>query len=220
MRKIPIETGEHYHVFNRGVDKRQIFFDKRDIERFLLSIKSFNSVKTIGSIHESRYGKPRLGDLVSKNEKLIEIVSYCILPNHFHFILKQVSEKGIEKFMHRLSLGYSMFFNKKYKRTGSLFQGTYKAHHVASNEYLLHLSAYVNLNGFVHKKWGGDLSFVRSSWKEFMGGTSEDISEKSIILSQFSSTDEYRQFATETLNNVRDRRGLDEIVSLDENLET
>jgi len=77
---------------------------------------------------------------------LVEIIVYCLNPNHYHIILRQVSEGGVSKFMLKLSSGYSSYFNKKNKRSGSLFQGRFKAVHIDSNEYLLYLSAYVNKN--------------------------------------------------------------------------
>lgn len=77
---------------------------------------------------------------------MVKFIAYCINPNHYHFILQQVSEKGIEKFMQRLGMGYAKYFNNRRKRSGTLFQGKFKARHIDSNEYLLHVSSYVNLN--------------------------------------------------------------------------
>src|SRR3989344_4144559 len=115
MRKVQLVEGEYYHVFNRGVDKRTIFQDARDFERFLLSVIDFNSIEPIGSIYEYSFQKKsQLGNLVSKSKKkqkkpLVELVAYCLNKNHYHFIFKQVSERGIEKLMHRLGLGIKDF---------------------------------------------------------------------------------------------------------------
>jgi putative transposase len=151
-------------VFNRGVDKRKIFLDQQDLERFFQSMKEFNTLEPIGSIYENSFRKnSKLGDPISKFPKLVDFICYCLNPNHYHFILKQNIDNGIEKFMHRLGIGYTMFFNKENERSGALFQGRYKAIHIDSNEYLLHLSAYVNLNERIHEL--GD-SISKSSWKQ------------------------------------------------------
>src|SRR3989344_7211266 len=144
MRKIEFVESEFYHVYNRGNNKRVIFNKPFDLDRFLTSIEYFNNVESIGSIYEeSLFRDKKLGGSTSKlglgSEKLVDIVAYCLNPNHFHFILKQLSVDGIQKFMHRLGTGYTMYFNEKYKNSGSLFQGRYQAIHVNSNEYLLHL---------------------------------------------------------------------------------
>lgn len=220
MRNIIIALGEYYHIFNRGVDKRDIFGDIHDLERFMQSIREFNTVTPIGSIYENKFQKPQLGDSVSKLQPLVEFISYCILPNHYHFILKQIHEKGIEKFIHRFALGYSMYFNKKYKRSGVLFQGAYKALHIDTNEYLLHASAYVTFNDIVHKKWSSNSLFIRSSWPEYVEKKIDAITKNGIILEQFNSVSEYKEFALDVVNNVRDQRKLDNIYSLDSNLET
>ncbi|OGF78831.1 hypothetical protein A3A15_00390 [Candidatus Giovannonibacteria bacterium RIFCSPLOWO2_01_FULL_43_60] len=196
MRKTQLAKGEFYHIYNRGVDKRDILLDFYDISRFIQSMEEFNSVEPIGSIYEKTFLKSSQVD--NSNSKLVDIVCYCLNSNHYHFILKQISEKGVEKFMHRLSTGYTRYFNDKYKRNGALFQGTYKAIHIDSNEYLLHLSAYVNLNNHVHKL-GGLAS--KSSWEEYLGNKS-GFCGKEIILQQFQDTSDYERFAQESLKEI------------------
>jgi len=153
MRKIDFTTHEYYHIYNRGVDGRVIFPVPQDIKRFYQSLIEFNTLLPIGSIYENTFRKDgHARDMLDPpQDRLVNFICYCLNPNHFHLILEQVSERGIEKFMHRLGVGYSKYFNQKYKRVGSLFQGTFKAIHVSSNEYLLHLSAYINLNNKIHK---------------------------------------------------------------------
>lgn len=212
MRKIRLSNDEYYHVFNRGVDKRSIFFGNDDYSRFLQSMKEFNTIEPIGSIYENSFknlSENQLGDSVSKldkEEKLVEFVSYCLNPNHYHFILKQVVDKGIEKFMHRLGVGYSMFFNRKYDRSGSLFQGKFKASHIDSNEYLLHLSVYVNFNDKIHKL--GD-RVSKSSWSEYMEDVKyvkDSFCKKDIILGQFKDIKEFKNFAESSLKDIKDRK--------------
>lgn len=206
MRKLQFIEGEFYHIYNRGVDKRDIYADKYDFQRFLQSMEEFNVAEPIGSIYENSFRKKKLeklGHRVTKKEKLVNIVCYCLNPNHYHFILEQVANNGISLFMHKLGMGYSRYFNEKYKRSGSLFQGTYKAIHIQSNSYLLYLSAYINLNNRVHRL--GDL-VSKSSWGEYIGEEKSDFCKKDMILGQYDSREEYKEFAGEALGGILERR--------------
>lgn len=205
MRKIIFANNEHYHIFNRGVDKREIFSDLKDLNRFFQSMKEFNTLDPIGSIFENSFSK----DLSKKQKNLVKFICYCINPNHYHFILKQVVDKGIEKFMHKLGVGYTNYFNKKCERSGSLFQGNYKAVHIDSNEYLLHLSAYVNLNNKVHKL--GNL-VSKSSWDEYINNLQSGFCEKDIILGQFNNPKEYKEFAENSLIDIRERKEMEKLL--------
>ncbi|MDP2641935.1 MAG: transposase [bacterium] len=201
-RKVALVENEFYHVYNRGVDKRFVFSDKNDLERFFQSMQEFNTVKPIGSIFENSFNKDKLD---KKDPQLVQFVAFCLNPNHFHFILTQLEERGIEKFMHRLGTGYTKYFNERHLRSGALFQGRFKANHINSNEYLLHAGAYVNLNYKVHKlKQGKDLFL--SSWSEYVDGTYPSICSKDMMLGQFKSRKEYGKFAESTLEAILKKR--------------
>jgi len=222
MRREKFANGEFYHVYNRGVDKRNIFQDKKDMERFFISMSEFNTIESIGSIYEKNY-KPKkenfgsrtskISKIPSKNKgKLVNFICYCLNPNHFHFILEQVSDNGIEKFMQRMG-GYTKYFNEKYGRSGVLFQGKYKSIHVNSNEYLLHLSSYVNLNFKVHKI-GSPTSKIKSSWDEYIATESKSVfCRKDIILEQFRTKAEYKTFAEGSLEDILRRREEDKDIN-------
>ena len=200
MRNLEFAEGEKYHIFNRGVDKRTIFHDQNDLDRFFKSMQEFNVVEPIGSIYENRFNKEnQLGHSVSK---LVDFICYCLNPNHFHFILEQVTEKGIEKFMHRL-LGYSKYYNHKYKRSGALFEGSFKAVHIESNEQLLHTSVYVNLNDKVHGLGHGG---SKSSWNEYAGLEKKEICKKEIILEQFKNFTDYKEFSQTSLEWIKENK--------------
>jgi putative transposase len=202
MRKTTLANGEHYHTYNRGTDKRDIFLCREDMERFFLCMQEFNCVDPTGGIFEIFHGEPFRG-LASKNKKpLVEFVAYCLNPNHYHFVLKQVAENGIAKFMQRLGTGYTMYFNEKYKRSGGLFQGTYKAKHISSNEYLLYLIVYVNLNFKVHQFRGLASKLWMSSWDEYIGKDKTTFCKKDIILSQFSSPEQFAMYSEPTLKII------------------
>ncbi|MFA6016697.1 MAG: transposase [Patescibacteria group bacterium] len=152
--KTYIENG-FYHVYNRGVEKRNIFLDQQDYCVFLSYLKIYLSPieKSINDIN-----KDNSADFKNKNKIIseiytlnnffnkIELVCYVLMPNHFHFELRQTNRKDIEIFMRSLITKYTMYFNRKYHRVGPLFQGRYKAVLIQNEEYFLHLSRYIHLN--------------------------------------------------------------------------
>lgn len=206
MRKIKFAKGEFYHIYNRGVEKRNIFSNEYDMKRFLQSMDEFNTIAPIGSLYESSF----ISDTVKtkrRSKQLVNFIAYCLNSNHYHFILEQVAENGISRFMHRLSGGYTWYFNQRHKRSGVLFQGKFKAKHIDSNEYLLHVDVYVNLNFKVHQLGGSAAKLVRSSWDEYDNNFKEiKICKKDIILNQFRSVNEYKRFALDALPDLIARK--------------
>lgn len=141
---------EIYHVLNRGVDKRQIFVDKQDYLRFIHDLYEFNDQER----SELNYYKFRdygvNGKIAKVNKKLkkplVDIMAFCLMPNHYHLLLSPRVEKGIPQFMQKLNMGYAKYFNQKYERTGTLFQGPYKNILVTNETHFLHLPFYIHLN--------------------------------------------------------------------------
>ncbi len=213
MRKVKFVNGGYYHIFNKGIDKKEIFINQKDLDRFFQSMSEFNTITPIGGIYAASFHKNSpLRNSVSKSTELVNFICYCLNPNHFHFMIQQILNRGIEKFMHRLGLGYSKYFNKKYERGGSLFQGPFKAIHINSDAYLLHLSAYINLNNKVHMI--GNAPY-KSSWEEYLKGTKKTdggFCEKEIIMGQFKNIDKYKDFAKESLNNIQKRKELEKLL--------
>ncbi len=210
MQREPFVEGEFYHVYNQGVEKRNICSDEYDANRFLVSMSIFNSVDPIGSIYEQSFeGKQsnKLGGRTAKsNERLVNIVAYCLNPNHFHLLLEQVAEKGISEFMKRLSGGYTWYFNNRYKRRGHLFQGPFRSIHVNTDKYLLHLSAYINLNNRVHQIDDELAKLVRSSWSEYVESAEKQVCEKDVTLGQFKNKNEYKVYAEDALSIMLERK--------------
>ena len=204
-RTISFTNDEYYHVYNQGVDKRAIFESPTDTNRFIQSMVEFNTIDPIGSIYEKTYAtkntSANFGGSTSKKERLVEIICYCLNPNHFHLLIRQKKDSGITKFMHRLSTGYTMYFNEKLKRRGSLFQGRFKAKHITDNDYLLHVSTYVNLNNRVHRLGGStSKNVIRSSWRFYEHGIYDPVlSGENSILDQFKNPKEYAGFALDNL---------------------
>ena len=203
MRKTPFVTGEFYHIYNRGVDKRSIFISDKDFDRFLQSMNIFNVIEPVGSIYEQAFiEKSQLG---RRTSKLVNIVCFCLNKNHYHMLIKQLVDGGISEFMKRLGGGFTKYFNIKYKRSGVLLQSKFKSIHIDSNEYLLHLSTYINLNNHVHGLKSG---MFRSSWDEYKNSSTEGICSKDIILEQFKNKKEYKIFAEDSLKDILARREL------------
>jgi len=139
-----LENG-YYHVYNRGVEKREIFLDEQDYKVFLHFLKQYLSPPSpkdllLAGLHPDGEHPPQT------IHDQVHLLAYCLMPNHFHFLLKQITIDGMTKLLRRVCTNYVMFFNKKYKRVGTLFQGIYKAVSVETDEYLLHLSRYIHLN--------------------------------------------------------------------------
>ena len=153
-RKAAFVTGEYYHLYNRGVDKRVIFFDDADHDRFVSLLYICNSGIPI---HRSDYGSRTSSGmfLVPREVTLVDIGAYCLMPNHFHILLREHSEGGVSMFMQKLLTAYAMYFNKKYERRGALFEGAFKSNHIAKDEYLKYLFAYIHLNpiGIIDNGW-------------------------------------------------------------------
>jgi REP element-mobilizing transposase RayT len=133
--------GEFYHIYNRGVEQRPIFMDQRDYERFLISLCVFNSDKPV-VIREL----PENPEMRSLGEPLTSVVSYVLMKNHVHFLVRCIEEKNLSEFLRKVFIGYSMYFNTRHQRSGVLFQGRSKSKHITSDVYLKHLVNYIHLN--------------------------------------------------------------------------
>ena len=159
LRKNPFIKGEYYHIYNRGIDKRTIFESKEDYKRFIMLLHLSNSINVI-----------RLDNLILCNRRsfkevmtidteapIVSIGAWCLMPNHFHILIKEDEEGGITKFMRKLCTGYSMYFNRKYNRQGSLLGGVFKSRLIGNDDnYMKYLFSYIHLNPL-------DISF--SGWE-------------------------------------------------------
>ncbi|MFW6210129.1 MAG: transposase [Patescibacteria group bacterium] len=136
--------GEFYHVFNRGTEKRMIYQTTSDYQRFVNLLYLANTSTPINVRDIVRDYRTVWDYEIS--DRLVSVGAYCLMPNHFHILLTPLTEDGVGVFMNKLCTSYTMYFNKKSERTGSLFQGTYKSTHADSNNYLKYLYAYIHLN--------------------------------------------------------------------------
>ena len=188
---------------------------KRDYERFLVSMDLLNDRKDglmkIWANAKRKNPEIEIADISELNsierEFLVELNVYCLNPNHIHFQLKQLADSGVRSFMHKISTSYTNYFNKKYDRTGSLFQGRYKSIHIDTNEYFLYLSAYINKNHFIHGYKEGD-EWVYSSLYDYLGRREKPLCEINTdsILGQFSCVREYEKYIYDNALYIKENK--------------
>lgn len=180
----------YYHIYNRGVEKRKIFLDEQDYKTFLKYLKIYLEPPENAKSRKISIGESKSFDAVPRplnnfsNE--IELTSYCLMPNHFHLLIYQKSNKSIEFFMRSIGTKYVQYFNKKYERVGYLFQGTYKAVLVKSDSQLLHLTRYIHLNP-VSTFRESPLRYPYSSYGEYLGSRKTNWIKPQKILEYFKS---------------------------------
>jgi len=218
MRKIEFINGEYYHIYNRGVEKRNIFLDGADYFRFVLGMREFNDINPACKL--CRFQEMPDIKFQQDREPIVKFICYSLMPNHYHFLVQQIEDGGISKFMQKLGTGYTMYFNKRYERSGVLFQGPYKAKHISTDEYILHLSRYIHLNA---------LSIKSSNWKSRGAGDRSEAYQflmkykwhslpfwidnkpnlvnlqSKIVLDQFSSKKSYTDFLLSWIDEDLDR---------------
>lgn len=192
-RTIPFVNGEFYHLYNRGLLKQDIFYQKRDYSQFIKTFFYYQiqNPKPKFSIYRQSKTFP-----VDSSKKIIEIVCYCLMPNHFHLLVKQLTDGGITEFMRRFIHSYTKYRNTKYKLQGPIFQGIFKAVLIKSDEQLLHVSRYIHLNPLVSYlvkdlkdyHWSSYLDYINSS------STQNQPLAKNDILSFFKNPSEYEKF--------------------------
>lgn len=214
MRKHPFITGSYFHIYNRGVDKRDIFMESKDVERFLLCMKLFSYKDPVGSLElalreQEPFVDVRRLQVPESKKRLVSIIEYCLNPNHFHFILKQEVDGGISEFMKRLQGGYTRYFNDKNNRSGALLQGKFKSSYAEKENYFEMLFAYVMWNYKVHSIPKNKLKLVRSSEEEYEKSNFYVINSKEgkFFLDWFGGYKNFFQHGKEIIDIVRENRG-------------
>lgn len=144
-RRFVFSVDEYYHLYSRGVAQQKVFLDEDDHLRFLALLYAGNARKTI---HVSDFGKKKIAEIFAcpRGNTLTDIGAYCLMPSHFHLLIREKADTGVTLFARKLLTGYSMYFNKKYQRTGSLFAHPFRAQHVTDDQHLQYLLAYIHLN--------------------------------------------------------------------------
>jgi len=206
MREILLAEGEHYHIIGRGNNKEKIFLDDRDYSRFLFLILYFQSSHNFINIGRNvTYFKNKKDfgieqdkvDLIVSN-RYVELVNFCIMPNHYHLTVFNKTDKGISKYMQRVLNAYAKYFNTKYKQTGHVFQGPYKAVHISDDVQLQYLSTYIHKNpteikgeNYKTYKWSSYQDYIdKNRW----GG----LLKPEIITESFGSKNNYKNFVQDS----------------------
>lgn len=201
-----LENG-YYHIYNRGVEKRKIFIRDQDYGVFLGYLKEYLSAKDIDGLQkllvtpnlnyrekDSALKALRLSNFYNE----VDLLAYCLMPNHFHLLIKQRGVESMDKFIKSLCTRYTMYINKKYKRVGPLFQGVYKAVLVSTDEQLLQLSKYIHKQSvFTSRR---KLVTQPSSYPNYLKKQRTDWVKSQEILSYFSKTVsrlDYESFTSE-----------------------
>jgi len=198
-------TREIYHLYNRGVEKRNIYKSSVDYIRFIHDLFEFND-RNPAPAFERRY-KPNGGypipSIMKPKERIVEILCFCLMPNHYHLLVRQLKDNGISLFMHKLGAGYTNAFNEKYDRVGPLFQGKYKIKHVDNDEYLRHLVCYINFNPLKFLKTWDELNTYRwSSHLDYLGKDNfGSVIEKEFLLELFGGEKSYEKFSKSWMQN-------------------
>ena len=218
-RKTKIAPGEIYHIFNRSIAQVPIFLSNRDFLRFteVIDYYRFLSLPMRFSHYnrlEADIKKSFLDELYQKRETLIEIYSFCLIPDHFHFLLKELKENGIRKFISNIQNSYAKYFNTKTERSGSLFQEMFKAVRIASDEQFIHVARYIHLNpysSFLFDNPDRLKTFRWSSFGDYLGINNHPFISQSFLGSFFKSPTDLEKF---TLDRAEYQRNLENIKHL------
>ncbi len=214
MKKPKFVENQIYHIFNRGVDKRKTFLNNEDYFRFIHDLFEFNDKEIVSNVFYYFNKQTKEMDFQYIKEKrkprklIVEILIFTLMPNHFHLLLKQKKENGIVKFMQKLGTGYTNYFNKKYKRSGSLFQGRFKAVLVSDEAHLINLPFYIHTNP-LELNYGSSTpidglnvleNYKWSSFPDYVGKKNfPSVTSREFLLEFFGGKKEYKKATKEWL---------------------
>ena len=217
FRKIPIVIGEIYHIFNRSVARQPIFLTIKDFNRAIECIKFYQHGNLpMRFSHYNRLPKEqknRMSKQIQSYPQIVEILSFCLIPNHVQFLLKGLTEKGAIQFMSNFQNSYAKYFNLRTNRSGTLFQAMFKAVRIETDEQLIHVSRYIHLNpvtAYIVNNIEDLENYPWSSYQDYLNSVPCFIS-KQLILSFFKDISTFKKF---TADQVDYQRKIDEIKHL------
>jgi putative transposase len=203
-RNVKFAPGKIYHLFNRGVDKRPIFKDNHDRERFQKLL--FYYVPRQVPISYSLSNRPKKEEIpdaqanpakIPEGEGLIDVLCYCFMDNHFHLLVRENIEQGTQQYMQRVLNSYARYFNIRHHRTGPLFSGRFHAVLIGDNEQFLHVSRYIHLNPYVGGVTKDIFNYRWSSLSEYIEKSSPNDLCQTSLLRSLIKPKEYREFMTD-----------------------
>lgn len=217
-RKVPLVIDEIYHVYNRSIAREPIFLHNKHYQRGLNLVNFYRFDKpNLRFSHYNRLPESQKNEFLKSlkaSKKRIKILAYCLMPNHVHFLFKQLIENGIASFMSNFQESYAKYFNIREGRSGALFQSMFKAVRVETDEQLIHVTRYINLNpltSYVIKNIGELENYPWCSFVEYMGKQDFGIVDKEEVLGYFPSIKHLREF---TADQVEHQRELEKIKHL------
>lgn len=209
FRKTILATSETYHIFNRSVAGIPIFRGKREYEIFLEAMEFYLHAQPPTKFSLYRASRDRFE--INSDENLVTILCFCLMPNHFHFMLKQEKEAGIKQFIQRLSNSFAHYFSVKYKQRGHVFEGNFKAVRIETDEHFIHLSRYIHLNPVTAYIVEDPKDYPYSSYNTYLGNRGFLFVDPKLILTHFPSAKKYEEFV---LNQKDYQRTLQDIKHL------
>lgn len=218
-RLIPLVTNEIYHVFNRGINHCPTFVRAREYEHAMEIIRYYRFIKQpVRLSYFNIWSEERRRDFMQKQEQngqtLVDIISYCLMPNHFHFLLRQKVDNGIAKFLGNFQNSYTRYFNIRNQRDGSLFLDQFKAVRIETDEQFLHVCRYIHLNpytSFVVKTWEALKTYPWSSFPEYLD-LQKGFCETEEILSNFKSRSSFEKFTYDQADYQRELDGIKHLI--------
>lgn len=207
---------EYYHIYNRGNRKQDIFRGEDDRARFLLSLLLFQRPDPPVQLNRivRRYVQHRVLDMPEMARRLVELVAFVLMPNHFHCIVREVKTDGISKYMHRVLVSYTKYFNKKYEQVGHVFQGPFRTVHIEDDDQLLYCSAYIHRNPRELEGWRDrEHEYRWSSYSDYVGTNRWGaLLQPDIVLDQTGRGSRYRRFVVKS--RAKDRI-VDSVLKID-----
>lgn len=200
IRKTPLVTGELYHVFNRTIGDEYAFNDRSNLLRVLNTIEYYSVAQNLKYSFFIKRGVELPSN--DNTEKLVEIYSFALMPNHYHFLLKQLIEEGTKVFIANFQNSFAKYYNIKYNRHGGLFQNMFKAKIIETQEQFIHLSRYIHLNpvtaGLIQFE---DLGNAEStSFTDYIRAKPRKFVTVERILRDFGSAERYKAFVANNVN--------------------
>lgn len=212
IRVAPLVNNEVYHVYNQGISFTPTFVSKRNYQRALETLNYYQFAKTPISFSKFKRLSTKertnlLEKLNKKDDRLVRILCFCLMPNHFHFLLKQIKKEGISKLVANLQNSYTRYFNLKNKRVGPLFRGAFRAVRIETDEQLIHVSRYIHLNPYsslVIKALKELEGYPWSSLGEYLYPQKREFSFPKEILSFFKTPQKYKKFVFDQADYQRE----------------
>jgi len=186
---------------NDSTHDQRIYIKNRSLSNSELS----SEASELSSVNDLR-------SFIESLPKLADLICYCLNPNHFHLLLRQIVDDGISKFMHKLSIGYTNYFNLKNARSGALFQGPFKAVQIDSEEHFFWVSAYVNGNAQIHGLVADASKYEWCSYPEYLGVTDSALCNKGIILNQYEDLEKFKKASEDCFRQMKERKDLQKYI--------